>query len=143
MVSLILILTIWNWDSRGVIFNFGFTFLSFIIFITAILIVSLFLSFSTHFQFSLVCPAVILFLTKNAKERIWTKLDVWMAQNAQRMKSEHPDIVVYHGTTVYRTIKDLLEPTCVCNERCQTIHTVCCSLSCLFFFTFLYFADKY
>ena len=40
-ICLILILTLWNWDSRGVIFNFGFTFLAFLIFISATLIISL------------------------------------------------------------------------------------------------------
>ena len=40
------------------------------------------------------------------------------------MKNEHPDTVVYHGNTVYRTIKTKLEKTYVCNERCQAVHTV-------------------
>ncbi|KAH7821733.1 uncharacterized protein MONOS_2660 [Monocercomonoides exilis] len=110
LLALVLIWAIFNWDSRGVVFSFSFTLLAFIAFISAVFLV--------------ISPIVSVFLSKNAKEKIWRRLDVWFAKNGQQHMQQYPDLVLYHSTSVYRTISEELESRCVIKEKCQIVHII-------------------
>ncbi|KAA6392127.1 MAG: hypothetical protein EZS28_012347 [Streblomastix strix] len=95
-------------STRGVIFSFAFTLISFLVFISSVIIV--------------VTPLIGLFITKREKERLWAKLDVWLAEKADEFKDA--GVIIYHTNQVFKTISKQLPSRYVIPEKCQTVHIV-------------------